>query len=461
MERRVVRGTLAGLLLAGCVRVNPNYGDGDAQSTTGSAGPGESATSNPSESTGSTGPTVGSDAETGPGSVDLGVPTTCGDGALDPGEECDDGNEAESDGCTSDCTVSVVEVWAYEEDVVPGLRNRFSALALQGDRVIAVGRGGQDPQAVERARVVVLGPQGDLIDDLLMGLDPNGQADGLGVEVDGSDVYVAGFGFDRVQSAMVARLAMQGDGTLIVDWAVAVPGRRAEALLVADDPLVVGVMEFGSTGSGLASMSPEGQLGPSWMDLDDSPSQVRALLDTGTRRFAAGKLFGDAFVAEIFDPTLQGFDPVLTVCGEGTADDSFQALLVEGDALIVAGSVHGSEGEAAWIGRYSLQDFTPRWFRAIDRGSLQDDEFEALALAGDGNVLAAGMLGDPPQAVLMKVSIEDGQTLWSLKFERSGFDAGYVRALEARGPDIYLAGERQVVDELDAPSVGFIMHLRE
>ncbi|HSA59657.1 MAG TPA: DUF4215 domain-containing protein [bacterium] len=32
-------------------------------------------------------------------------PTACGDGSLDPGEGCDDGNVAGSDGCAADCTV--------------------------------------------------------------------------------------------------------------------------------------------------------------------------------------------------------------------------------------------------------------------------------------------------------------------------------------------------------------------
>ena len=29
----------------------------------------------------------------------------CGDGNLDPGEECDDGNNLDGDGCSSQCTI--------------------------------------------------------------------------------------------------------------------------------------------------------------------------------------------------------------------------------------------------------------------------------------------------------------------------------------------------------------------
>lgn len=31
-------------------------------------------------------------------------PPRCGDGQLDPGEECDDGNREDRDGCTNGCT---------------------------------------------------------------------------------------------------------------------------------------------------------------------------------------------------------------------------------------------------------------------------------------------------------------------------------------------------------------------
>jgi len=38
------------------------------------------------------------------------VDPTCGDGAREPGEECDDGNEADGDGCSAACTVEATDV---------------------------------------------------------------------------------------------------------------------------------------------------------------------------------------------------------------------------------------------------------------------------------------------------------------------------------------------------------------
>ena len=36
--------------------------------------------------------------------ADVGKAAVCGDGVLDPGEACDDGNTVDGDGCQADCT---------------------------------------------------------------------------------------------------------------------------------------------------------------------------------------------------------------------------------------------------------------------------------------------------------------------------------------------------------------------
>jgi len=41
--------------------------------------------------------------------VCLGCPVGCGNGVLDPGEQCDDGNKQPGDGCTAIC--QVLEGW--------------------------------------------------------------------------------------------------------------------------------------------------------------------------------------------------------------------------------------------------------------------------------------------------------------------------------------------------------------
>ena len=50
--------------------------------------------------------------------------TTCGNGALDEGEECDDGNRVGADGCTAACKVLGTK-WRCEQDAESGLSNCF------------------------------------------------------------------------------------------------------------------------------------------------------------------------------------------------------------------------------------------------------------------------------------------------------------------------------------------------
>jgi cysteine-rich repeat protein len=37
-------------------------------------------------------------------------PCTCGDGTLDPGEQCDDGNKTDGDGCSAGCQLESAAV---------------------------------------------------------------------------------------------------------------------------------------------------------------------------------------------------------------------------------------------------------------------------------------------------------------------------------------------------------------
>ena len=55
------------------------------------------------------GPITSADESTGP-------VYTCGDGVVDPGEACDDGNDFDGDGCTSDCTVTFAVEWTWTYD---------------------------------------------------------------------------------------------------------------------------------------------------------------------------------------------------------------------------------------------------------------------------------------------------------------------------------------------------------
>lgn len=60
---------------------------------------------------------------------------SCGDGVVQDGEECDDGNGMNGDGCNSDCRVSGQEIWKVEYASPGNVRDRCYSVAAdsQGD----------------------------------------------------------------------------------------------------------------------------------------------------------------------------------------------------------------------------------------------------------------------------------------------------------------------------------------
>lgn len=71
--------------------------------------------------------------------------TTCGDGIVDPGEDCDDGNDEDADGCNLDCTESGSQLWEYEflagfegRRVAVGPDDRIHVLGLEGTQLVHV-----------------------------------------------------------------------------------------------------------------------------------------------------------------------------------------------------------------------------------------------------------------------------------------------------------------------------------
>jgi cysteine-rich repeat protein len=77
--------------------------DGDGDPTTGDGDP-TTGDGDPTTGDGDGDPTTGDgDPTTGDGDGDGDGPL-CGDGSTDPGEECDDGNLTDNDGCSSFCT---------------------------------------------------------------------------------------------------------------------------------------------------------------------------------------------------------------------------------------------------------------------------------------------------------------------------------------------------------------------
>ena len=86
----LVAAALFTLSVGGCAGVK--QGGTGVDGSSGSGGPGS-------------GGTVGTDAHPEIPSIEVGDPTKCGNGVMDPGEQCDDGNMKGGDGCSAICQI--------------------------------------------------------------------------------------------------------------------------------------------------------------------------------------------------------------------------------------------------------------------------------------------------------------------------------------------------------------------
>ena len=157
---------VSGLCATGCFSPEAPPSAGTDTPSTGSTGgttnPDDpsapsSTTSDPSSPTDPTTMTTGGDTDVDPSTSgpmgsesgsETGAPVTCGDGNVDPEEDCDDGNRTNGDGCNNNCVESGVIAWesAYDEGSM-----RATGLAVNEDgEVLVIGRTGSD-EAVQYA----------------------------------------------------------------------------------------------------------------------------------------------------------------------------------------------------------------------------------------------------------------------------------------------------------------------
>lgn len=438
----------AAVSLVACVRTNPAYQQaGDSSATSASTTSQGSSGAEGEAASGAEATAHTSSASTGSGS--------CGDGHLDPGEECDDGNTAAGDACYPDCTVPVTVVDMYEPDPEPGVRARFNAVAVDVEGAVAVGRGVGPDGPDERPAVVQFHHDGSprLHRFLQTGTWTRGEA--FAVVLEDDEIFIAGLVGGQNQSAFAASLQRTDDDVLAAGFFTPIVGTRAGALVVDDEVLRVGTGEFDQAGLGFSVVSSaSGQEIEGWVDEATVPSQVHAMVRGDQVTYGAGMLSGEAVVFELPDVVgAADLYPFVSVGADTPGLDRFQALLVdeEEERFVVGGSVGAPGGENAYLGSFGPAGAFD-WHVVTDGGSPTDDEIEALAWSDDGDIIAGGMLGAPPQPHLWKVDAEDGAVQWAVELARDGFVGGYVRGVAVWEDRIYVVGER-VADYTDSGEV--------
>jgi len=458
--RTAALGALGSVLLAGCVRTNPAYGDqtsgsgpgateGDTASSVGSVGTASTADSADASGTAST------DASTSSGHA-----PGCGDGVLDPGEQCDDGNVQDGDGCLHDCTVPPQVDWVYEPPIVDGVSGRFNDVAVFGEVVIAAGRGAPGAGGLDQLRMTSL----TRIDGAVLHERHRVEGSGAGAEIRrmllrGGTVFFAGRSGEDGQYALVGRVGVDADGIFAEPSIVDISGSRAQGIAVVGDDIVVGSGLFDASGYGVVHCVVDPSFDCDGNVLPQAVSQIDDVGVSGDSLLASGLLDGHPFLALVDDGVPGGLDVLLT---DEKRVGRLQSFTVRAQQVFAVGSIGTAAGESAWAVAFSLADEAKRWEVEIDGGSAQDDEFEDVAVMPDGDIVVVGMLGDPPLPVVVAFDGVTGELRWEETLTSTGgYASGHARAVAVEGEEIFVAGEwRQDYvpgDGTSTSGVGFVV----
>ncbi len=409
---------LALALATACGGTGGSTGDSETSATSAAVtttGSSSGSTSAPPDAT--TGPlTDGLDEETAaPTTADpTSEPTTgeppqsCGDGALDEGEACDDGNDVDADGCNTDCTVSGAVLWFHSQAGGAGQAEEAFGIAVDAQGRAYVGGemwGGADLDFWVR----------QYEDDGLgwtHALDGGGgNAGARAVALGGDTLYAAGYRVVPGQSNDVWLRSFDLDGGL--GWEVGF-----------NDAL-----SGSNVGQGVA-VDPEGHVIVAAQQSVGDP--LAPQVDGWVREHSAAG------------------DPLWTAGYGGAAG---QADVARGVATDATGRVAAvgfetvpGEGTNMWI-RVHDTSGNPLWTATYGNANALDDEAMAVAFDREGNVVVAGFELDPVIPWRMWLTKYDpaGTPMWTQTWDGDTLEGAraFGVATDDAG-DIVVTGQHRV-----------------
>lgn len=449
-------GDHAGPLSGSCVTPETTNSSGGATDSGLSFGP-TTVTSGGLETSGTGGAGSGTVGTT-PDADATGDPDpVCGDGRLDRGEACDDGNAEEADGCSSDCVASGTVVWSHVRPSDAATLEQYSGLGVLGEDVVVAGLGFSEA-GTQDVLVHRLGPEGDSVWAVVH--DVADDADrGAGLVVVADRVMV--FGSATVsQSGPVPAverwvgLFSAKDGSVLREATLG-EGEVFGAAVSAD-----GVTLAGTDGTGSADER-------AWAGrISDTLVVDSAVVDEGAEAsqyygiavlpggdvFAAGMRGSDTngvadFIVDVVTPL--GVSEVQRIAAEFNLGQAQAIASAPGGDLFVGGLQREEPGgRALYLQRYSEDDGVV-WLATESSSELESDEVEAVAVAPNGDVLVTGLYWGGPRRdtdVLLRRFDANGELRWSAELDFSGGrDLGRGIAVTPSGV-VYVCGRVTMED---------------
>ena len=418
---------LAGPLASQCTEPAGTSGEGSTGSSTGDAS------------------STGGESSTGADSSDSADPI-CGDGVPEAGEECDDGNAIDGDGCNVDCVAGGSVRWSAVIVGAAGNDDRYLGLELlPSDELVAVGQIVEEPGNRDLL-ISRWSPEGDELVRHVYDVD-GGADDAHAVVYDGGDLLMI---CGRANVGGSSRPWMSTWSVALDDAAPAradvIPGvygvcRDIEWL---DDTTAAAV---GGTGSTAWAYT--------FPLADPIAGEVASI--AGTKEERTPTLFKAA------EPTPEGglviggqvdglgvayVPPLPADLGEAlyttTAWVQVQSMALTDDGFILAGLLReAEENDDLWVASLDPEG-SERWVWAPSRPSV--DEVEDIALDPAGNIYAVGhdTIGNKNSERWVGKLDPAGTLVW----ERSDYELGEFGDDRVRAIEIMTNGDLVVVGEV-------------
>jgi cysteine-rich repeat protein len=395
-------------------------------------------------------------------------PAVCGNGQLEPGEDCDDGNARGGDGCSADCTVPFEIAWTAAHDGSASDSDLVRDLVVDGDgSVYVVGGEGVTGQG---SNVWLQQYLADGSEGWTYRYDGADSGDDIGIALARTaegDFVVAGIVERTATDKDILLLRIDGR-TRELQWELAVdgpgsgPGANDDydyANAIAIDPLagnlvVVGTVRvdghgwdafagaYDGTGAELWTRSYDGPfLG------DDTGRAVLVAADGSVRLFANQQLD-----ARNIDGVMLVFD------ADGTPlDDENEPL-----DFMVSDAAYDGEGNFVLTGESRSPDssfdittrsydpaFAELWSATFD-GDNDIDFASAVVVAADGSVYAVGqtLTQDALYDAIVLAYDDDGDALWrDVEGNELGLDDIYTAVATDPNGDVIAAGYETVLGQ--------------
>jgi cysteine-rich repeat protein len=431
---RCSRVAIVSLALTGCF--HPGDAAPEGSSSSGDVGSGEDESSSSGASDSATAPvdtsSEASSAASGASesSDSGGAAPACGDGAVDPEEDCDDGNAVDGDGCNVDCVSSGALRWSATYDGPASADDQANAVAVDAEGFVYVG--GSHRVVADDTDVWIrrfdgagtvdwtLEPSDEIGDD-----DPAGNDDAGGITLDGSgEMIVCGTAVLVESDAFVRRYTTGGAlvWEAIFDSGVGSADHCGDvAVGPGDRVFAVGshVMPGVNYDVWLASYDEDGELqwsstysgGGSYFD-----GAAKLTLDGAGRPVLAGHVAPGADQYDFWAGrwAIDGTGPewsYVAASASGGSDRAYGIALDAAGFLRVVGETDTADDKAPFWATLDQDG------GVVEAGTFQDDAlrgFAGVAADASGNLVLVGHTGDESgsqDAWIAKLDPE-GATLW-------------------------------------------------